>query len=170
MKRDLREGHVFWRRMRFVLLLGLLATLILHAYVDWDAISEGWGRCWNLRCPLASARHFDEAIREADRLVIRDGGFDEWGLRPWPVLAVVTDPAELREVRAHIRFEPFTNELTGQCMCTGYPGLDWYKGTRALARVSVQHGMAIRWKRFGTAYSGFYRYPGDVPLTLDSSI
>ena len=55
-------------------------------------------------------------------------------------------------------------------MCCGYPGIDWYKGKKRLALTAVQHGMGIRWKKFGTSYVGPIRFYGDVPLTTDSAL
>ena len=152
-------------------LLSILMVLTLKSY-EWreDIISE-WTKIWYHTRPLASADHFFDTIREADRLVVRDGGFDCCdSVNNDVVLFTVTDLAELKNIREHIQFVPFTNALAGVCMCCGYPGLDWYKGSKRIALTAVQHGFGLRWSRFGTSYSGPFQNYGDVPLTLDSSI
>ena len=154
-----------------ILLLSILVVLTLHAYAWRDDISAGWDRIWNYRRPLVSVEPFFATIRDADRLVVRNGGFDCCAsVKNDSILFIVTDPVELESIRQHIQFVPFTNALFGACMCCGYPGLDWYKGSKRLALTAAHHGQGIRWREFGTSYSGPFRHYGDVPLTLDSSI
>ena len=105
----------------------------------------------------ACHRELHSAIAEANRIVVRDGGFN--GPRPIDkqnVLFQVTDPKEIALVFERLEFQE-TQEL-GACPCVGYPGIDWYQGKTRLVVASVQHCRAIRWKDF----------PGDAALTEDS--
>lgn len=109
---------------------------------------------------------------EIDRLIVRDGGYNCCGssIDKDTYIFTVTDSDELKNISDHIQFVPFTNTLTAGCMCCGYPGLDWYEGTKRVAITSLQHGQRIRWKDFGTSYFGPFRMYGDLPLTIESSI
>lgn len=168
-KNMLRRQGQRWRHL--ILLLAILGVLSFRAYAWLDDISAGWDRIWNYERPLVSAEHFFSTIRDADRLVVRNGGFGCCAsVKDNSIRFTVTDPTELKSIRQHLQFVPFTNALVGACMCCGYPGLDWYKGSKRLALTAVQHGHGIRWREFGTSYSGPFRHYGDVPLTIDSSI
>ena len=146
-------------------------ALIFNLWSYGNEILEGWVDILEYDRPLSSTQHFHDRIQEADRIVVRDGGYNCCGsVKNDPILFTVTDPEEIGAVFDHIRFVVFTNELAGGCMCCGYPGIDWYKGRKRLALTSLQHGHNIRWKQFGTSYFGPFRSYGDIPLTLDSSV
>ncbi len=101
---------------------------------------------------------FHRVIAGADRIVVRDGGFDCYGaVDDQPVLFEVTDLDEIREVRKRLQFE--REQETTSCFCCGYPGIDWYEGDKRVALTSLQHRYRIRWKDF----------PGDARLTDESS-
>ena len=110
--------------------------------------------------PLELARaekaHFFKTVAEADRIVVRDGGFDccvsEEDIDRQRVIAVVTNTAEVAAFTAMIRFEDAAPAVGGQCMCCGHPGIDWWKGDERVALTSVQHGRALRWKTFSADY------------------
>ena len=98
---------------------------------------------------------FFKTVSEADRIVVRDGGFDccvsEEEIDRQPVLAVVTNAADVAAFTAMIRFED--GPSTGACcMCCGHPGIDWWKGGERLALTSVQHGKGLRWRTFSDDY------------------
>ena len=101
---------------------------------------------------------FQEAVAEADRVVIRDGGFG-CCTKPErdPVLLELKDPKEIAELRGIFRFKDLGSNSS--CMCCGHPGIDWWKGDELLARTAVQHLAALRWKRFN----------GDAELTPEAS-
>lgn len=100
---------------------------------------------------------FDEAIAEADRVVVRDGGFDyEGNTGGDAVLFEVTDLKEVLELRGNLVFEK--QQQLSVCPCLGYPGVDWYQGKARIALTSIQHGRAVRWREF----------QGDVRLTEES--
>ena len=101
---------------------------------------------------------FQEAVAEADRVVIRDGGFG-CCTKPErdPVLLVLTDTKEIAELRGIFKFKD--RGSNSECMCCGHPGIDWWKGDELLARTAVQHLTALRWKRFN----------GDAELTPEAS-
>ena len=101
---------------------------------------------------------FQEAVAEADRVVIRDGGFG-CCTKPErdPVLLELKDPKEIAELRGIFKFKD--RGSNSECMCCGHPGIDWWKGDELLARTAVQHLTALRWKRFN----------GDAELTPEAS-
>jgi len=116
-------------------------------------------------CATPRAKHershdgqLHKQISEADRIVVRDGGFDCCrSVEKDKVLFEVTDPAELAEVHRRLEFK--RGQEGGSCLCCGYPGIDWYKGDTRLALTALQHGCALRWKGFAD----------DAPLTRESS-
>ena len=101
---------------------------------------------------------FQEAVAEADRVVIRDGGFG-CCTKPErdPVLLELKDPKEIAELRGIFKFKDLGSNSS--CMCCGHPGIDWWNGDELLARTAVQHLTALRWKRFH----------GDAELTPEAS-
>jgi hypothetical protein len=115
---------------------------------------------------------FHRAIGGADRIVVRAGGFDCCGsIKNDTVLFSITNPSTVAEVAAHIRFEPITiaNSFMESCLCCGYPGVDWYRGTKRIAITAMQHGRGVRWKGFTTArFLGMTIGYGDLPLTAQS--
>ena len=108
------------------------------------------------RAELARAEkeYFFRTVAEADRIVVRDGGFDcctpEEIIDRQKVFVVITNAAEIAAFTAMIRFEDGPGG--GQCMCCGYPGIDWWKGGERVALTSVQHGLALRWGFFSDDY------------------
>ena len=101
---------------------------------------------------------FYDLITKADRVVIRNGGFDCCGsVDKQKVLLTITNQQDIAKLNDCIQIQ--TNQDWNACMCCGYPGLDWYIGNTRIALTGVQHGRAIRWKDF----------PGDGFLTDDSS-
>lgn len=103
----------------------------------------------------AEKANFFKTIAEADRIVIRDGGFDccvsEEDIDRQPVMAVVTNAAEVAAFTAMIRFEDGPSGGVS-CACCGHPGIDWWKGGERVALTSVQHGEALRWHTFTDDY------------------
>ena len=109
-----------------------------------------WSGCFGI-IPNAS---FALAVGEADRVVIRDGGFCHGDPDREPVLYVLTNNAEIAAFNQMFRF-------TGSrppCCCCGYPGVDWWKGDRRIVKSAIHHGVALR-------CTGF---PSDLGLALSS--
>ena len=134
-------------------LLSRWEELDLFSYYEPDSASP-----YPVVIPLFSeTERFQSAIADADRVVIRDGGFGCCG-KPErdPVLLVLTDPKEIADFNAMFKFED--KGQNGSCMCCGHPGIDWWKGDVLVARTAVQHLQGLRWK-------GFY---GDASLVPES--
>lgn len=116
---------------------------------------------------------FEGSIAKADKIVVRDGGFDCCGtVDKDKVLFVLTDPVEVRQVASHFQFQALvtTNSIQESCMCCGSPGIDWYHGSKRIALTAVQHGKKIRWRGFSTArILGVQIGYGDGPLTKEAA-
>lgn len=112
------------------------------------------GLMWKL-----SLAGFAQLIATADRIVIRDGGHDCCGAKvdEQPILAEVTDPAEIAAFNALFEFavpkDPYW------CACCGHPGIDWWKDGVRIALTSAHHGTDLRWRDF----------PGDAPFSSASA-
>ena len=84
------------------------------------------------------------AIANADRMAVVDGGFDCYGR---DTKAKTLFKSETRRDPPVCRASGVrTGQTLGSCPCNGYPRIDWYQGKARIATVSVQHGQAIRWK------------------------
>lgn len=163
-----------------VLVVVLLLIAAVPPLVSDDIRSEvkrTWANCGRkllYHRPLRSDLPFQPAIADADKIVIRDGGYDccKPNVDLDPVLFTVTNQAEVKEVVAHLKFEPVTimDSKLESCLCCGSPGMDWYRGNKRIAMTSIQHGHAIRWKGFSTArILGVQVGYGDGLLTRESS-
>jgi len=151
-------------------LLSLLG-LAGYCWAIWDDLKWELEDILHRERPFTYTGQFHDAILPADRIVVRDGGFNCCSsVKGQPILLTVTNPVEIKEIFDHIQFVPMTNEILSGCLCCGYPGVDWYRGRKRLALTSIQHGMAIRWKHFATDYIGPFPTYGDAPLTLESAI
>ena len=125
------ESRKRWLRP---LLLGVLCSCAL--VVAWGGICMGLGN------PSKDISRFRNNLSGADRILVRDGGFNCCGPTENDVpLFEVTDPSEIEDILANLE----CTAVTDQCSCCGFPGIDWYKGGQRIALTSLQHGKAIRW-------------------------
>lgn len=92
---------------------------------------------------------------QPDRIILRDAGQD--ATEEHPILAEITDPSEVQMVRSNLKFKSPSSGMA--CACYGFPAIEWYRGDRQLAVVSVQHREALRWRG----------WRGDADLTPASS-
>lgn len=131
----------------------LLASLVWAAACTEATPSDEW----------TDHGEFQKTISTADAIVVRDGGFN-WchSVDGQKVLFRVTNAREIKEVAEHIKFR--SPQALGGCMCSGFPGIDWYKDGKRIALTSVQHGIALRWKGF----PGWKGLPGDAHFTQES--
>lgn len=122
--------------------------------------------------PVRYDQPFHPAVAAADRIVVRSDGYDCCHpVSAATTLFVVTSPAEVADIRSHLRFQPLvtSNSMLETCMCCGEPGMDWYRGSSLIARTAFQHGKALRWRGFSTSrILGVSIGYGDAPLTAAS--
>jgi len=96
---------------------------------------------------------FAQAVKNSERIVIRDGGFDccEKDIDSQQILHEITDPVRIADFNANIVFRrSISSKSLGRCSCCGYPGIDWYQDGKRILLTSVQHGKALRWSEFDT--------------------
>ena len=84
---------------------------------------------------------FRAMVRDADRVVIRDGG----GLchsdpDREPSLYEITNKTEIAEFNRLFSF----SSPKMQCKCCGYPGIDWWRDGKRIAVAAIHHGTALR--------------------------
>ena len=127
-------------------------------YLQFAPRNENGSPEYNMVSLFSETERFQAAVAEADRVVIRDGGFG-CCTKPErdPVLLELKDPEDIAELRGIFRFKD--RGSNAECMCCGHPGIDWWKGDKLLARTAVQHLKALRWKRFH----------GDAELTSEAA-
>lgn len=85
--------------------------------------------------------HFVAMVKDADRIVIRDGG----GLchsKPdkEPSLYEITNRAEIAEFNTMFQF----SGISLPCKCCGYPGVDWWRDGKRIVVSALHHGTALR--------------------------
>lgn len=116
-------------------------------YLQFAPRNENGSPEYDMISLFSETERFQAAVAEADRVVIRDGGFG-CCTKPErdPVLLELRDPKEIAELRGIFTFKDLGSNSS--CMCCGHPGIDWWKGDKLLARTAVQHLTALRWKRF----------------------
>ena len=124
--------------------------------------------------PVQLDEAFHSAVQDADRIVIRRGGFDCCDpVDDDPVIFTVTGRIEVQRIASQIHVIPIviTNSgAFGSCGCCGYPGIDWYRGRKRVALTSVQHGKNLRWNGFSTTrVLGYTVGYVDAPLLTNSS-
>jgi hypothetical protein len=122
-----------WFRVLAIIAIGLLlwtvVAVILLVIVGRMVAARGF------------TAEFHDTLAGADRIVVRDGGFDCCGpVDDGAVLFEVTDPSEIKAVLKNLEFV----SRGFPCMCCGFPGIDWYQGKQRIALTAVQHGQAIR--------------------------
>ncbi len=128
-----KRPAVRYRWLR-VALVAIVALVHLAFIGMWMYIVLGW------LCMEQNMR-FRAKVESADRIVIRDGG----GLchsnpDKEPVLYEITNKAEIAEFNSMFRFCGTCPE----CMCCGYPGIDWWRDGKRIAISALHHGYALR--------------------------
>ena len=100
---------------------------------------------------------FHKIVVQADRIVVRDGGYDRRAVDNAKRLYESKDSKEIKNLLSILQFEK--KQDGGECDCYGYPGIDWYKGKKILAVTALQAGAGFNWKEF----------PSEANLTKKSS-
>ena len=85
--------------------------------------------------------HFVAMVKDADRIVIRDGG----GLchsnpDKEPSLYEITNKAEIAEFNTMFQF----SGISLPCKCCGYPGVDWWRDGKRIVVSALHHGTTLR--------------------------
>ncbi len=94
---------------------------------------------------LTTAQEFKNKIKGADRIVVRDGGdiccVSAQETLKQPVYFTVIDPNEIQKVFDNLSFKEGT--IGNNCMCCGYPGIDWYKKDKRICLTACKHGNGL---------------------------
>mgnify|MGYP001599680375 FL=1 len=89
------------RKKRWWIILVIAIALVGVAVHQWREILS----MTTYHRPIAVGRQFHDAVAGADRIVIREGGFDCCGsVDEDPVRATVTDKVEIQQVFSNIAF------------------------------------------------------------------
>ena len=84
---------------------------------------------------------FRAMVREADKIVIRDGGnLCHSNPDNEETLYEITNKTEIAEFVGMFRFK---SQSPG-CMCCGYPGIDWWRGGERIVVSAIHHGYELR--------------------------
>lgn len=96
-------------------------------------------------------------VGNPDRLRLRSGGTCHREIAQEQTLYETTDQKEIDLFVGSL--STFASEEQGECMCCGYPTLEFYRGGRLSATIGIQHGQALRWQGWS----------GDRELTTQSA-
>ena len=90
---------------------------------------------------------FLAAISNADRVVVRNGGYNccNKDVDNDNVVLTITNAAD---IAAFNRMFQLKDKGNSGCFCCGFPGVDWWRAGQRVALTGVQHGKAIRWRGF----------------------
>ena len=157
-----------------LLLVTVVGAVALEWSADGDRFRDYLHDTINYSVPVHLNAEFQKMAAQADKIVIRHGGFNCCGdVDGDPILATIQDRKVIEDIVAHLVFEPDYIENAsdlGLCGCCGYPGMDWYRGGKRIALMSVQHGQRLRWAGFSPSRKlGFAVGVVDGPLSKESA-
>jgi tetratricopeptide (TPR) repeat protein len=89
----------------------------------------------------------EQLFRQVNLVCVLEGSMFQGKAMTSKVLATITDPSAIQSLEKALQIieDPSTFD---HCHCLGGPTLECYAGTLLLATISLQHGQAIRWKRW----------------------
>ncbi len=117
-------------------------------------------RRFNPRCRVwfGWADAFRRSTRGTTRIRVRAGGTCHGDAKREKTLADIRDAREISSVLSQLQIEEPGSQV--RCMCCGYPRIEFYRGSKLLVTLGVQHGRALRWRG---------GWPGDAQLTSRGS-
>ena len=123
-----------WQRFREVIVYFLSAFHLLLVGLWMHFVLGYFGMALNAR--------FGAMTNGADHVVIRDGGgLCHSNSDREPSLCEITNKEEIAGLNALFRF---SGSKLLRCRCCGYPGVDWWRGGKRIASLSIHHGEAVR--------------------------
>jgi tetratricopeptide (TPR) repeat protein len=89
----------------------------------------------------------DEVMEKVTRVCVLAGAMLRGRAMGGPMLVELRDAGAIRELAACLRIDAEPGTF-GHCGCLGGPTIELYAGPEHLATIGLQHGHAIRWKRW----------------------
>jgi tetratricopeptide (TPR) repeat protein len=99
------------------------------------------------RGPDPSQRDLDAVLPGVTRVCVLGGAMVRGRAMGGPVLFDIQDPAAIRDLAIGLRIVEKPSTF-GHCQCLGGPTIELYSGLEHVATLGIQHGRAIRWKRW----------------------
>jgi tetratricopeptide (TPR) repeat protein len=112
--------------------------------MDRDAFDYTYG---DADGPDPAQRDLDALLPKVTRVCVLEGGIFRGRAMGERVLLDARDSRAIRDLANCLRIveDPHT---FGHCGCLGGPTLEFYAGPEHVATIGLQHGLAIRWKRW----------------------
>ena len=112
--------------------------------MDRDAFDYTYG---DAEGPDPAQRDLDALLPKVTRVCVLEGGMFRGRAMGGRVLLDARDPRAIRDLASCLRIveDPRT---FGHCGCLGGPTMEFYAGPDHVATIGLQHGRAIRWKRW----------------------
>jgi tetratricopeptide (TPR) repeat protein len=112
--------------------------------MDLDAFEYAYG---DADGPDPAQRDLDDLLPKVTRVCVLEGAMLRGRAMGGPILLDTRDADTIRELASCLRIveDPST---FGHCQCLGGPTIELYGGLEHLATIGLQHGKAIRWKRW----------------------
>lgn len=124
---------------------GPIQLVLIGVWIGYDWIDNNTGG-------YKQNRVFQDAIKDVDRVVVRDGGFGCCcDIDKAKVYCVITNSEEVAAVKRMFRF---CGKDEG-CKCCGEYGIDWWRGDERIAVTAIHHGETFQWVGFDGHYARF---------------
>lgn len=97
--------------------------------------------------PLPSQKSLDEMLSAINRIRVIDAGMEGGKAMKGKVLLDTRKPEDISSFKRILKINEDKSTF-GYCMCLGEPTLEFYKGKKLVATVSIHHGRSIRWDKW----------------------
>jgi len=97
--------------------------------------------------PLPTQKSLDEMLSSVNRIRVIDAGMSSGKAMKGKVILDTRKPEDISSFRNVFKIDEAPSSF-GYCMCLGEPTLEFYRGKRLIATVSIHHGRSIRWGKW----------------------
>jgi len=97
--------------------------------------------------PLPTQKSLDEMLSSVTRIRVIDDGMMSGKALKGKVLLDTRKPEDINSFRNIFKIDEAPSTF-GYCMCLGEPTLEFYRGKKLIATISIHHGRSIRWGKW----------------------
>jgi tetratricopeptide (TPR) repeat protein len=112
--------------------------------MDWDTFDYTYG---DANMPDPAQRDLDAVLPQVTRVCVLDGAMFRGRAMGGRVLLDLDDAGAIQDLADCLQIVEDPNTF-GHCACLGGPTMELYSGPEHLATIGLQHGRAIRWKKW----------------------
>lgn len=97
--------------------------------------------------PLPSQKSLDKMMSSVSRIRVIDAGMEGGKAMKGKALLDTRKSEDISSFKSILKINEDKSTF-GYCMCLGEPTLEFYKGKKLIATVSIHHGRSIRWDKW----------------------